>query len=67
MAYKKPKRKICRNCKAIIDKDVDRCPYCGSTDLSEDYSGFIVIVNLNNSEFSKKLNLKEGKWAIRVL
>ena len=67
MAYRKPKRKICRNCKAIIDKDVDRCPYCGSTDLSEDYSGFIVIVNQENSELSKKLNLKEGKWAIRVL
>jgi len=67
MAYKKPKRKICRNCKAIIDKDVDRCPYCGSTDLSEDYSGFIMIVDSNKSEFSKKLNLKEGKWAIRVL
>jgi DNA-directed RNA polymerase subunit E" len=67
MAYRKPKRKVCRNCKAIIDKDVDRCPYCGSTDLSEDYSGFIIIVNQNNSEFSKKLNLKEGKWAIRVL
>jgi len=67
MAYKKSKRKICRNCKAIIDKDVDRCPYCSSSDLSEDYSGFIVIVNQNNSEFSKKLNLKEGKWAIRVL
>jgi len=67
MAYRKPKRKICRNCKAIIDKDVERCPYCGSTDLSEDYSGFIVIVNQENSELSKKLNLKEGKWAIRVL
>ena len=67
MAYRKPKRKVCRNCKAIIDKDVDRCPYCGSTDLSEDYSGFIVIVNQESSEFSKKLNLKEGKWAIRVL
>ncbi len=67
MAYRKPKRKICRNCKAIIDKDVDRCPYCGSTDLSEDYAGFIIIVNQENSEFSKKLNLKEGKWAIRVL
>jgi DNA-directed RNA polymerase subunit E" len=67
MAYRKPKRKVCRNCKAIIDKDVDKCPYCGSTDLSEDYSGFIIIVNQESSEFSKKLNLKEGKWAIRVL
>jgi len=67
MAYRKPKRKICRNCKAIIGKDVERCPYCGSTDLSEDYSGFIVIVNQESSELSKKLNLKEGEWAIRVL
>ncbi|BFI73214.1 transcription elongation factor Spt4 [Nanoarchaeota archaeon] len=66
MAYRKPKRKVCRNCKAIIDKDVNKCPYCGSTDLSDDFSGFIIIVNQEKSEFSKKLNIKEGKWAIKV-
>ncbi|BBL45794.1 DNA-directed RNA polymerase subunit E'' [Nanobdella aerobiophila] len=66
MVYRKPKRKICRNCKAIINKDANKCPYCGSTDLAEDFSGFVLIVNEERSEVAKKYNFKEGKWAIKI-
>ncbi|MGC9079310.1 MAG: transcription elongation factor subunit Spt4 [Nanopusillaceae archaeon] len=66
MVYKKPKRKICRNCKAILDKDVDKCPYCGSRDFAEDFSGFILMIDPEKSEIGKKFNIKSGKWAIKV-
>ena len=62
----KVSRKVCRNCKAILDPNVQKCPYCGSTDFSEEYAGFIIIINAEKSEIAKKKGLKEGMWAIKV-
>ena len=63
----KIRKKVCRNCKAILEPDVKKCPYCGSTDFSEEYIGFVIIIDEEKSELAKKTNLKKGTWAIRVL
>jgi DNA-directed RNA polymerase subunit E" len=43
------------------------CPSCKSSNLSEDWSGLILIVDLEKSEIGKKIGAKSpGKYAIRV-
>jgi len=43
------------------------CPNCKSSNLSEDWSGLVVVVNLEKSEIAKKISAKSpGKYAIRV-
>jgi len=57
--------KACRNCKFISNGSV--CPNCGSTDLSDDWSGLILIIDPAAAEVAKKLGItKPGRYAIRV-
>lgn len=65
--------KACRKCRYIlskeeIEKDQSvRCPNCNSTDLSEDFSGMVIIINPEESEIAKKLQVtKPGSYALRV-
>ncbi len=62
----KVKRKVCRKCKLIVDWNVQKCPNCGSEEFSEDWAGFILIVDAERSEIAKKKGLKEGMYAIKV-
>jgi len=44
-----------------------RCPICKSTDLSEDFSGHVIIVDPENSEIAEKLGVTlPGNYALRV-
>ena len=57
--------KACRNCNFIAG--VNTCPNCGSASLSEDWTGYVVVINPNDSEIAKRLNItKEGKYALKV-
>jgi DNA-directed RNA polymerase subunit E" len=57
--------KACRKCKFISNGPA--CPNCGSTDLSDDWSGLIVIIDPAASEVAKKMGItKAGRYAIRV-
>ncbi|MBS7655427.1 DNA-directed RNA polymerase, subunit E'' [Candidatus Bathyarchaeota archaeon] len=57
--------KACRSCKLISSGPI--CPNCKSSNLSEDWSGIIIIINPELSEIAKKLNIKTpGRYAIRV-
>lgn len=59
------KEKACKNCHFISMGNL--CPICKSPNLSEDWSGLVVIVDLEKSEIAKKLGAKSsGKYAIRV-
>ncbi|MDH5403939.1 MAG: DNA-directed RNA polymerase, subunit E'' [Candidatus Heimdallarchaeota archaeon] len=60
--------KACRVCRFLIeDKKENRCLSCNSTDLSEDYSGVVIIIDPEKSEIAKKLNVnKPGSYALRV-
>jgi len=62
----KTTRKACRNCKAILEPNVKKCPVCGSTDFSDEYIGFVIIVDEEKSEISKNKGVKKGMWAIKV-
>lgn len=66
MPKKLQKRKVCRNCKAILPPNIVKCPNCGSTDFTEEYAGFVIVINSEKSEIAKARNLKEGIWAIKI-
>jgi DNA-directed RNA polymerase subunit E" len=43
------------------------CPNCKSTDLSDDWTGLIIVREPESSEVAKKMGIKElGRYAIRV-
>lgn len=59
------KEKACRNCHFISMGNI--CPNCKSSNLSDDWSGLIVVINPEKSEIGKKIDAKSpGKYAIRV-
>ena len=61
-----PAEKACRNCKFITKDNV--CPVCGSKDLSPNWSGEIIILDVEKSEVAKLLGIKvPGRYAINVV
>ncbi len=59
--------KACRRCKSLVPRDATRCPVCGSTDLSEDWEGAIIVLDPEKSRLAKSLGFdKPGRYALRV-
>ncbi|AEM38125.1 DNA-directed RNA polymerase subunit E [Pyrolobus fumarii 1A] len=61
--------RACRSCHALVPKEVDRCPYCGSTDLTEEWAGVAIILDTEKSVLIKYMPVrveKPGRYAIRV-
>ena len=57
--------RACRNCHVITDGNI--CPECKSTDLSDDFSGVVIILDPERSEIAKLMNIKKkGRYAVRV-
>lgn len=57
--------KACRRCRYITDENV--CPNCKSTDLSEDFSGLVIIFDPKNSIIAKAMKIEaKGRYAIKV-
>ena len=59
------KLKACRKCKTLTYEKV--CPKCGSKDLTLNWKGIVIILNLEKSEIARILNIKEeGVYAMVV-
>jgi len=57
--------RACRTCKIITEENA--CPICRSTDLSDDFSGLLIVLDPENSQLAEKIDLKEeGKYALRI-
>lgn len=53
-------------CNMIVEEG-DKCPNCGSKELTDSSKGRVVILNPEKSEVAKKLNMKEkGNFAIKT-
>ncbi|MCL5262340.1 MAG: DNA-directed RNA polymerase subunit E'' [Candidatus Marsarchaeota archaeon] len=48
---------VCKNCRIIISHG-DKCPLCGSTDLTSRWNGYVIMLNVDKSDIAKKLGLK---------
>jgi DNA-directed RNA polymerase subunit E" len=61
-----PPFKACRRCRALVPREANRCSVCGSTDLSEDWEGAVIVLS-SESSIAEKLGLnREGRYALRV-
>jgi DNA-directed RNA polymerase subunit E" len=57
--------KACRECNYLTKEPV--CPNCRSTNLSDDYSGVIIIFDPQSSAIAQLMKVtKKGKYALRV-
>ncbi|MFB6282459.1 MAG: transcription elongation factor subunit Spt4 [Halobacteria archaeon] len=55
----------CRDCHRVTRDDV--CPECGSESLSDDWAGYVVIVEPEESEIAEKMEVKTpGRYALKV-
>ncbi|PSP75624.1 DNA-directed RNA polymerase subunit E'' [Halobacteriales archaeon QS_1_68_20] len=61
-------RLVCRDCHRVIDDDeAEVCPACGSTSLTEDWAGYVIIAHPEDSEIAEKMEISEpGKYALKV-
>lgn len=55
----------CKKCKIIISGK--ECPICKERNLSPNWSGLLVIMDPENSEIAKKMNISvPGRYALKV-
>ena len=58
--------KACRECKYVV-KQGNKCPICGSEDLTEKFYGMVIIVDPEKSEIAKLLGIKTpGQYALML-
>jgi len=61
-------RLVCRECHRVQDSaEADTCVACGSSSLTEDWAGYIVITHPDRSEIAAEMGVTEpGKYALKV-
>jgi len=60
------KDKACKICSTIFFEG-DKCPQCGSKEVTEGFKGRMIVFNPEKSELATKLNLKnKGNFAIKT-
>jgi DNA-directed RNA polymerase subunit E" len=64
-AGKKKQGKVCRECHRVVDGE--SCVVCGTTNISDDWAGYLVIIDPEHSDVAKKMNIKlAGRYALKV-
>jgi DNA-directed RNA polymerase subunit E" len=61
-------RLVCRECHRVQDSaEADTCVACGSSSLTEDWAGYVVITHPDRSEIAAEMGVTEpGKYALKV-
>jgi DNA-directed RNA polymerase subunit E" len=61
-------RRTCRECHRVVeDEDSDVCAGCGSSSLTEDWAGYVIIADPEQSEIAEEMGISEaGKYALKV-
>jgi DNA-directed RNA polymerase subunit E" len=58
--------KACRNCKVIISQG-EKCPICGQSNMTTQWNGYVVILNVEKSDIAKKLGITvNGTYALNI-
>ncbi|MBI3840866.1 MAG: DNA-directed RNA polymerase, subunit E'' [Thaumarchaeota archaeon] len=59
------KELACLKCRMLTNEKA--CPNDGSTELSKEWSGLIIIINVEKSQVAKTLGIsKAGRYALKV-
>jgi len=60
-------RLACRECHYVNDPDSQSCDYCGSSSLTEDWAGYVIITHPEQSEVAEEMEVTEpGSYALKV-
>jgi DNA-directed RNA polymerase subunit E" len=61
-------RLVCRECHRVQETvEAEACDACGSTSLTEDWAGYVVITHPTESEIAREMDVTEpGKYALKV-
>ncbi|MFB6195823.1 MAG: transcription elongation factor subunit Spt4 [Haloplanus sp.] len=60
-------RLACRECHYINEPDKQTCGNCGSSSLTEDWAGYVIITHPERSEVADEMNVSEpGGYALKV-
>ena len=60
-------RLACRECHYINDPNAATCENCGSSSLTEDWAGYVIITHPDRSEIAVEMNVTEpGGYALKV-
>jgi DNA-directed RNA polymerase subunit E" len=58
---------VCRECHRVVEPDRTTCPSCGSSSLTEDWAGYVVITHPERSEIAEGMEVTEaGAYALKV-
>ncbi len=58
--------KACKKCNRIVE-DKDTCPVCGDSSLSDDWRGYVIILNPEDSQIAERMEVNtSGRYALRV-
>jgi DNA-directed RNA polymerase subunit E" len=65
MVVRKKVVRVCRECHRVVEGE--SCVICGTANLSEDWAGYVVIIDPEHSEIAKKMNITmAGRYALKV-
>jgi DNA-directed RNA polymerase subunit E" len=65
MVVRKKVVRVCRECHRVVEGET--CVICGTSNLSEDWAGYLVIIDPEHSEIAKKMNITlPGRYALKV-
>ena len=57
--------RACRLCKVVTEQPV--CPVCKNSDMSEDFQGFVIIVDAKKSQLAALMGIEEeGQYALKI-
>ena len=57
--------KVCRECHRVVEGE--SCVICGTSNLSEDWAGYLVIIDPEHSDIAKKMHITlPGRYALKV-
>ena len=60
-------KRVCKNCKLFVEKNVTTCPSCKGHQFGDTFKGRIYILNVEKSEIGKKMDVKlTGEYAIKA-
>ena len=60
-------RLACRECHHVNDPDSQTCEHCGSSSLTEDWAGYVIITHPEQSEIAERMEVTEpGTYALKV-
>jgi DNA-directed RNA polymerase subunit E" len=61
-------RLVCRECHRVQDSpDTEACEGCGSTSLTQDWAGYVIIAHPEESAIAAEMDVSEpGQYALKV-